>query len=77
MLTTNSLGYLLDFSFLQSQLRGVSLLDDTKMVNNHFTSNFLPYVRVDQVWWLMLKVVCRYFVRPLGILLVIVRWIII
>ena len=33
---------------MQGYLRGVSLLDDVEMENNHFRDNYLPSIRANQ-----------------------------
>jgi hypothetical protein len=71
VLIANILGYL-----LQGHLRGVSLPDNSDMVNNHFVDDPLLSVQPyhdSPIRWLVLEVVCQCFVRPLQRLLVIIR----
>jgi hypothetical protein len=44
VLIVDALGYLLEFAYLQGWLLGMSFLDGSKMVNNHFVNESLLFV---------------------------------
>jgi hypothetical protein len=56
VLATDTLEYLSESARMQGRIRGISLLNGSKMINNHFTNDSLLLVRLGRIQWRLLEV---------------------